>query len=159
MTGTPEEHTHFHLIARDVSMRAVTAVGLAGVGLIHLLDSIGKYSETRYIFWMYLGLMVSSLLVAGALLITRSRAAWYAAALLAASAIAGYVINRTVGLPNATADIGNWTEPLGLAALFVEGCVVVISGIAISLPRAAPAVTRSHSRGLGRMPAQSPEVG
>ena len=31
---------------------ARSAVGLAGIGLIHLLDSIGKYGETRYIFWM-----------------------------------------------------------------------------------------------------------
>src|SRR4051812_23381706 len=37
---------------RDAAVRATTAVGLAGVGLIHLLDSIGKYHETRYMFWM-----------------------------------------------------------------------------------------------------------
>jgi hypothetical protein len=31
-----------------------------------------------------------------------------------------------VGLPNATADIGNWLEPLGLASLVVEGFVVAV---------------------------------
>jgi hypothetical protein len=40
---------------------------------------------------------------------------------------AGYVINRTVGLPQATDDIGNWTEPLGLASLLVEGFVIAIA--------------------------------
>jgi hypothetical protein len=40
--------------------------------------------------------------------------------------IAFYVIDRTVGLPNATGDIGHWVEPLGLASLVVEGFVVAI---------------------------------
>jgi hypothetical protein len=37
------------------------------------------------------------------------------------------VLSRTTGLPQANGDIGNWTEPLGLASLFVEGCVVALS--------------------------------
>src|SRR3954466_14740908 len=107
-----------HLV-RDISARAAVAVGLAGIGLIHLLDSIGKYGETRYLFWMYVALMVGSLAVAGALLHSRDRRVLLAAAGLAASALAGYVLSRTVGLPGATDDIGNWAEPLGLASLFV----------------------------------------
>ena len=36
-------------------------------------------------------------------------------------------MSRTVGLPASTDDIGNWAEPLGLASLFVEGAVVLLS--------------------------------
>jgi lysylphosphatidylglycerol synthetase-like protein (DUF2156 family) len=114
-----------HLV-RDIAARATLAVGLAGIGLIHLLDSIGKYSETRYIFWMYVALIAGCLAVGAAVLFTRSRAGFLAAAGLAASAAAGYVLSRTTGLPNADGDIGNWTEPLGLASLFVEGSVVAV---------------------------------
>jgi lysylphosphatidylglycerol synthetase-like protein (DUF2156 family) len=114
-----------HLV-RDVATRAVLAVGLAGIALIHLLDSIGKYGETRYIFWMYVALIAGCLAVGAAVLFTRSRAAFLAAAGLAASAAAGYVLSRTTGLPNATGDIGNWKEPLGLASLFVEGSVMAV---------------------------------
>jgi hypothetical protein len=123
-------------VARDVAMRATAAVGLAGIALIHLLDSIGKYHETRYIFWMYVALMAGSLLTAGAVLISQRRIVWSAAAVIATSAIAGYVVSRTTGLPNATDDIGNWTEPLGLASLFVEGCVVALSVLALRVSRA-----------------------
>ncbi len=119
----PDQHRLGALIA-EIATRATVAVGLAGVALIHLLDSIGKWSETRYVFWMYIALMVTSLAVAGWVLFTRSRAALLAAAAVGASAIAGFVLSRSVGLPNATDDIGNWTEPLGLASLFVEGTVV-----------------------------------
>ena len=142
-----------HHLARDMTSRAVTAVGLAGIALIHLLDSIGKYDETRYLFWLYVALMVSSLALAGLLLHTRRRAVWLGAAALAASAIAGYVINRTVGLPSAHDDIGNWTEPLGLAALFVEGAVVVagLYGYAVagrSVAATAPARAAAHGSRL-----------
>ena|SRR5437879_2717490 len=46
---------------------------------------------------------------------------------LAAATIAGYTLSRTVGLPAATDDVGNWTEALGLASLFVEGALVLLS--------------------------------
>jgi hypothetical protein len=128
-----------HLV-RDIATRAALAVGLAGIALIHLLDSIGKYGETRYIFWLYIGLMVASLATAAAVLFTRSRAAFLAAAALAAGAIAGYVLSRTTGLPNATDDIGNWTEPLGLASLFVEGVVVAVGTTAYAVSRPAARV-------------------
>ena len=118
-------------LARELAMRATAAVGLAGIALIHLLDSIGKYHETRYLFWMYVALMIGSVATAGAVLVSHRRIVWSVAAAVATSAIAGYVISRTTGLPNATDDIGNWTEPLGLASLFVEGCVVALSVLAL----------------------------
>jgi hypothetical protein len=112
---------------REAAVRGTIVVGLAGIAVIHAVDSVGKWSEVRYMFWMYMALIVGSLATAGAVLFTRSRAAVPAAAALAASAFVGYVLSRTTGLPNATDDIGNWTEPLGLASLIVEGSVVAVA--------------------------------
>jgi hypothetical protein len=50
----------------------------------------------------------------------------------------GFVVSRTIGLPGGTDDIGNWTEPLGLASLFVEGCLVAL-GAAVLRSRLATA--------------------
>jgi hypothetical protein len=55
------------------------------------------------------------------------RRSWLLAGGLAAATFAAYAVSRTVGLPAATDDIGNWAESLGLAALFVEGAVVALS--------------------------------
>lgn len=126
---------HLHGLARDIVTRAVAVVGLGGIALIHLLDSIGKFSETPYIAWMYVALMLGSVATAGLLIASRSKAGFLAAGGLAASAIVGYVLSRTTGLPNAMGDVGNWTEPLGLASLFVEGCVVAVSGLALAADR------------------------
>ena len=136
-----------HHAVRDVGARATVAVGLLGVGLIHLLDSIGKYSETRYLFWMYVALIVGSLVTAAAVLFTRSRLAFLAAAGLAGSALVGFIVNRTVGLPNATGDIGNWTEPLGLASMFVEAAIVAVAVPAYGFAaRLAPRSAAGHDR-------------
>jgi hypothetical protein len=136
----PLTRSDLHEVARDWATRSVVAVGLAAIALIHLLDSIGKYGETRYIFWMYVALMVASLATALAVLHTRTKAVWLASGGLAASAVAGYVLSRTTGLPNATGDVGNWTEPLGLASLFVEGVVIAMSGYALAVGQRAAAV-------------------
>lgn len=134
-TTTLDEPAVRHIV-RDTATRAVAAVGLAGIGLIHLLDSIGKYGEVRYMFWMYIALIISSLGVAFAVIHVKSRMVFAAAGLLAASVLAGFIIDRTVGMPNATGDIGNWSEPLGLASLFVEGLVVAVSAYGFALASA-----------------------
>src|SRR5690348_12652570 len=105
-------HTSIEHAAREVVVRAVAAVGLAGIALIHLLDAIGKFHETPYMGWMYIGLILSSLALAATLIRANLREAWVAAIALPASAIAGYALTRTVGLPQAHGDIGNWSEPL-----------------------------------------------
>jgi hypothetical protein len=96
--------------------RAVTIVGLSRIGLIDLLDSVDTYDEARWLFWAYVALMASTIVVAGALL-HRPEARWLAAAaLFAAMAMAGLILSRSTGLPGADDDIGAWTDPLALRA-------------------------------------------
>jgi hypothetical protein len=134
--------------------RTVTIIGLSGIGLIHLLDSVDTYSETRWLFWAYVALMASTIIVGGALLHRPDARRFAAAALLAATTIAGFILSRTTGLPGADDDIGVWTEPLGLASLWVEGAVLATSSYALALlaaTRRAPA----HRRRLTLDPLES----
>lgn len=71
--------------------------------------------------------ILASALAAAAVLFTHSRAALVAAAGIAGSVLLGYVVDRIVGLPNAMDDVGNWTEPLGLASLVVEVATIVVA--------------------------------
>jgi len=139
-------------LARDVATRATAAVGLAGIALIHLLDSIDTYAETRYLFWMYVALMLACLVLAGLVLRGAGRGVWLAAGGLSALVIGGYVLSRTTGLPSADDDVGNWTEPLGLASLFVEGCVVAVSAYGFTVLARSPATAPS---GAGPAPARA----
>ena len=73
-----------------------------------------------------MALIAGAIVVAAGTLFDASPLWLLAAAGLAASVFAGYVLSRTTGLPSATDDIGNWTEPLGLASLVVEGFVIAL---------------------------------
>jgi hypothetical protein len=121
--GTRPVH---HPVERDQVGRAVGIVLLLAVALVHLLDSIDRFSETPYIFWLYMALMAATLLAAVVLLRLDSKAAWAFATIVVALTIVAFIWSRTVGLPGSEDDIGNWAEPLGVAALFVEGCLVAL---------------------------------
>jgi hypothetical protein len=59
------------------------------------------------------------------------RRSWLAALGIAGATLVAYAVNRTVGMPGAMDDIGNWLEPLGLASLFIEGTVVLLSALVL----------------------------
>ena len=127
-TRTPtRSETDLAPVVRDAIARTLAVVGLAGVALIHLLDSPGTFAEQAYKGWLYVGLITGCILTAAALVRASDLRAWLAALLLPAGALAGFVVSRTVGLPGGADDIGNWTEPLGLASLFVEGSLVALA--------------------------------
>jgi len=111
---------------RDQVGRA-TGVGLLlGIALIHLLDGVNQYHEHKAIFGLYVLLMGGTLLVAAFLLRTDSRLAWALVTLMAGLTFLAFVISRTTGFPGFKDDVGNWTESLGLASLFVEGVAVLL---------------------------------
>ena len=124
---------------RDGATRATVAAGLGGLVVIHAVDSVGKWSETRYVFWLYMAAILSAVAIGAWTIFTRSRTALLAAAGLSMGVLLGYVVNRTVGLPGATDDIGNWTEPLGLASMVVEAltAAVAVAAFAVSGRRLA----------------------
>jgi hypothetical protein len=145
---TKQLDLHLHdasAVVRDGVTRAVAVIGLAGIALIHLLDLPGKFGETPYLAWMYIALIVGCIAVGGALIHSGSRKAWAACAGLSLSVLIGFVLSRTTGLPNATGDIGNWGEPLGMASMFVEGTLFVLaSSVLAGVPK--PVASRSTAQ-------------
>jgi hypothetical protein len=107
--------------------RPVAIVGLAAVALIHLLDAHDTFIASPYKGWLYLGLIAGSLGAAALLARRDDPRGWAAAGALSVGAFLAFVVSRTVGLPQGADDIGNWWEPLGLASLFVEGCIAALS--------------------------------
>ena len=135
-------------LGRSDAARALVGAGLLGIGLIHLLDLRSKFDETPYLGILYVALILGCVAVAGLLAFRWSARLWAAAALLAGLPLAGYIVSRSVGLPGAKDDIGNWLEPLGLASLFVEAVTLILCLAATTRASsdAAPA-TRSHEGG------------
>jgi len=139
-----------HTVHRALIARAIAVIGLLGIALIHLLDLQGKLEETPYLGVAYLGLIIGCVVVAGMLLHNPTRGVWVAAFALSLATLVGYAVNRTVGMPHATEDIGNWLEPLGLASLFVEACVALVSGYALTVVTPRASVRPARTLGTAR---------
>src|SRR5215469_13379462 len=119
-------------LATDPAVRAVTAIGLFAVGIIHALEIPGQVSGAA---WLIIGFCLLTVAAQGAglwLLVQPSVLAWEFAGATCALAAAGYVLTRSVPVPGDAADVGNWLEPLGVAALIIEGVVVILAVIILT---------------------------
>jgi hypothetical protein len=113
----------------DVPARAVGAVALAALALIHVEDLPDTFIASRLVGAEYLALIAVSIGIAAALLTRHAGPRlWFSAGAVAGSAMFAYVLSRTVGIPGDYGDIGNWRCTLGLAALTVEAMIIMLSG-------------------------------
>jgi len=114
--------------AADVIARAVGAVALATLAMIHVLDLPGTLGPLPLIGAGYLGIIATAVAVGGTMIARSHRLVWAAAGGLAAAAMGGYVLTRTVsGFLGDHSDVGNWRCSLGLAALSVETLIILLA--------------------------------
>lgn len=100
--------------------RSAVILGLVGLAGVHIMDLPAKWTETFYMAVMYLGIIAFSAFLIERLVVKVSSRDYLAAALLSVMVLLGYIVNRTVGMPGAMGDIGNWFEPLGLLSIAIE---------------------------------------
>jgi hypothetical protein len=114
--------------ATDVIARAVGAVALVTLAMIHVVDLPGTLGPLPLIGAGYLGIIAAAAVVGGMMIARPHRLVWAAAGGLAAGAMVGYVLTRTVGgFLGDHSDVGNWRCPLGLAALSVETVLILLA--------------------------------
>src|SRR5580693_10217204 len=94
----------------DVIARAVGALALAALAVIHVVDLPGTLGPTPLVGAGYFAIIAAAV-VTGGVMITRSHwLAWAAAGGVAALAMGGYVLTRAVpgGFLGDHSDVGNW---------------------------------------------------
>lgn len=118
---------------------------LTGIGWMHFKDIPDKLGETAYLGWLYV-LLVAGCAAAGAwLLSSHWKNGYLLGLLISGGAILAYTLTRTVGLPNAKGDIGNWAEPAGIISLILEAAFVVLSVVQL---RRSTATVQSSAAAL-----------
>ena len=115
--------------------RIAVGLALAVTAAIHVLDLPGKVEEVPYLAVAYVFLIVASFVIMERIFRKGILIDYLAAIGLGLAILLAFVVNRTVGMPGATDDIGNWLEPLGLLSLVVEGFVVWQAAAAVALLR------------------------
>ena len=114
-------------IPTEVLARAVGAIALAAVAVIHVLDFSDTFAATPLIGYGYVLLIAAALASAALLMTVPGPRVWTMAELVAAGAVVAYVLSRTTGLPTDHLDIGNWNCALGITAVSVESLIVVLA--------------------------------
>jgi hypothetical protein len=122
----------------DVIARAVAALALAALAVIHVVDLPGTLGPTPLVGVGYLGIIVAAVVTGGVMIARSHWLAWVAAGGVAASAMGGYLLTRAVpgGFLGDHSDVGNWRCPLGIAALSVEAILILLVVLAAGLARA-----------------------
>lgn len=114
--------------AASAAFRLVAAVLALAVTVIHVEDQGGltALKDPAYVGYGYWLLEIAGVLCA-VLLLARRAPGWLLAAGVAAGPLLGYVLSRGPGLPGYTDDKGNWTEPIGIISLVVEGLLLLLA--------------------------------
>jgi len=151
--------------ADPATMRATGVVALLAIATIHFLQIVPTVQETPLLGLGYVALIVASVIVAGWLVVANDARAWAAAGLISAAVVVGYAFTRLISTPFDNQDVGNWACMLGLASIFVETALLVLSGAAVALDKAsAPSivgrskVSRDGSAGVAIDGAQLAEL-
>lgn len=112
-------------------LAAIGAALAVAVTVIHILDQGGIFAmkDPAYLGYGFWALELAGLVCAGLLFSRYRRLGWLLAAAVATGPLAGITISRSVGLPNATEDIGNWGEPIGVIAMVVEATLLLLAGL------------------------------
>jgi hypothetical protein len=116
-----------HPVYHRLLARGLAAVALVGVALVHLMLLPHEWEESPGLGAMFTVLVVAATVTSGAIVAFDNRLVWLAAVLIGAAPIAGYVLTRSTAVPFAEGDVGNWLEPAGLAALFLEAWLVALA--------------------------------
>jgi len=111
----------------DPVLRATAIAGLGAVAVMHFAQVVPTTEETPWLGAAFVLLSFACVGVAAQLLHSANRFVWLQVAALNALAIAGYAFTRLISTPFDDGDVGNWSEMLGVAALFIEGLLVVVS--------------------------------
>jgi hypothetical protein len=123
------------------SLRWFAAVLLVVVAAVHVPMVPDHLQEAPYIGALFIALSVVSVSLAAVIAIWDSPAVWTATGLVTLLALVGFLLSRTIGLPELGDDIGNWTEPLGFPAMAAE---TLATAVAATVLRYRP--TTHHPR-------------
>jgi hypothetical protein len=119
----PAHSTSHYQVSRVV---AVTA--LAALIVVHVPVAVQHIREVPYLGVAFYAFVLGAAALLGSL-VERSRTTTWCCVLVGAGlALVTYVISRSVGLPGASDDVGDWGNTLGLISVGSELVLLITAG-------------------------------
>ena len=114
-----------------IRWRGLAVLAALAAGAVHV-PVIGEHlEEAPYMGVLFILLTVAAVLVAVVVWVRDSPAVYAVGAVICALAVAGYAATRVVAFPDLADDVGNWFEPLGVAAVVSETAFVGLAAAAL----------------------------
>ena len=130
----------------DAVFRSTAIAGLGAVAVIHFSQVVPTTEETPWLGAAFVLLSLACVAVSAQLFYRCDRRVWAQVGLVNILAIAGYVFTRLISTSFDNTDVGNWSEMLGVAALFIETILVLLSlHVITGRPRVVPPPTPFHT--------------
>jgi hypothetical protein len=111
----------------DPVLQATGIAGLGAVAVIHFAQVVPTTEQTPWLGAAFVLLTFACIGVAAQLLHNAARLVWLQVAVLNVLVISGYAFTRLISTPFDNTDVGNWSETLGVASLFVEVILLALS--------------------------------
>jgi hypothetical protein len=130
-----------HLEHPSSIWRWPAAAALSATAAIHMTLVPNHLREAPYAGALFIALSAAALATAMMLSATDHELVWLAAGAISIGALVAYFLSRSVGLPSLSDDIGDWANPLGLAAVACEALTLVcLTARSATFPRASVTV-------------------
>ena len=118
--GGPGRHRRAGSVDRPELLPTVAALGAVGEAVAHVPVIEPHLVEAPYIGIGFVLLTVAGFYLAVRLVVEPDELVWAAVGVVGVLAVVGYVLSRTVGLPQIGDDVGAWADPLGITAVSCE---------------------------------------
>jgi hypothetical protein len=115
--------------------RLSAAALLAATAGIHVALVPEHLREAPYAGVLFIALSTAALAMAILLVVRSDLVVWTMSGGLVLSALLAYIASRSIGLPSLSDDVGDWLNPLGIAALAVELAAVLQCSVVLALRR------------------------
>lgn len=112
--------------------RWLAAVTLVVSGAVHIPVAPEHLQEAPYIGVLFILLTIACFVLAITIIVRDSAAVWVLSAAVTVLAVVGYIVSRSVGLPQMADDVGNWTESLGLVAIIAEALTALVAALVLT---------------------------
>ncbi len=120
--------------ATEHGLAELAACASIGEAVAHVPVIEPHLAEAPYIGVGFVLLTIAGFYLAVRLTLDPDELVWTATGVVAVLALVGYVLSRTVGLPQIGDDVGAWGDPLGITAVTCEA-VMVLAAVAHRLGR------------------------
>jgi hypothetical protein len=101
------------------------AAALSATAAIHMTLVPEHLREAPYAGALFIVLSAAALATATLLWATDHEIVWLAAGAISLGALVAYFLSRSIGVPSMSDDIGDWANPLGLAAVASETLTLI----------------------------------